>query len=136
MLWIVSSAVRESADQQHSEVVTVWTGPIQASDARLKQNVENLPYGLSELLNLRPVTYQWKDFPSQPKIGFIAQEVEPVIPEVVYLDPEDPESTEPRYYGINYGELAPLLVRSIQEQQATIEALEARLEMMEVPSTQ
>ena len=49
-----------------------------ASDARLKQNIMPLSYGLREVLRLRPVRWQWKDSTTtQQNLGLVAQEVEP-----------------------------------------------------------
>lgn len=134
MFSAVSSALRESGASA-TPGATV-SGPAEPSDARLKEQVRDLPYGLPELLSLHPVSYRLKEFPSRPKIGLIAQEVTPLVPEVVYLSPENPEAIEPRYYSINYAELVPLLVKSIQEQQETIASMQIRLEQLESPITQ
>ena len=136
MLWVVSSAIRESTVTPVSEAEMVIDGPAQPSDERLKENVHDLPYGLPALMGLRPVSYRYKDFPSRERIGFIAQEINSVVPEVVHLLPENPESRTPRYYSVNYAELVPLLVRSIQQQQKTIESLQTRVESLEAPKTQ
>jgi len=52
-------------------------------------------------------------------IGFIAQEVDQIIPEVVSHDSE--------YLGLSYGSFAPILAGAIQEQQAQIEVLKAQI---------
>lgn len=90
-------------------------GTIQTSDRRLKQNITPLKYGLDEVLKLRPVSYSWKSDPSSKKIGLIAQDVNKIVPEVV---------SDGEYLGMNYGELVPVLISAIQEQQKTIEKLE------------
>ena len=52
------------------------TGTYQGSDLRLKDQVQDLGYGLGEVLRLRPVSYRWKDTTlGQPTLGLIAQEV-------------------------------------------------------------
>lgn len=98
---------------------------INVSDQREKDKIEQLPYGLNHLMKLNPVCYQWKKQPEKGiKHGLIAQEVQKVIPEVVY-DPEQeidydeagkalPVDPEARM-GIAYSELIPLLIKSIQE---------------------
>jgi len=134
MLWAASSMVRESAEPVTTPSITA-SALSQPSDARLKEEVQDLSYGLPELLALRPVSYRYKAFPSQSRIGFIAQEIQQIVPEVVSLSPDDPESLAPRYFSVSYGELVPLLVRSIQEQEKTIESLESRLAALEAPST-
>ncbi len=98
----------------------VWAanGTIQTSDIRTKKNIRTLPYGLREVMMMRPVTYQWKnEAAGKIKVGLIAQEVKAVIPEVVIGD----ETTET--LGMNYAELVPVLVKAIQEQQKQIEQL-------------
>src|SRR5262249_54953649 len=70
----------------------------QGSDARLKEGISNLSYGLREVMRLRPVTWTWKKKPEQgPQVGLIAQEVESVLPELVSTD-KDAEHTK----GLNY----------------------------------
>ncbi|HZS04977.1 MAG TPA: tail fiber domain-containing protein [Blastocatellia bacterium] len=94
-----------------------------ASDARLKQHVTSLNYGLQHLLQLRPVSWQWKD-PSmkQLPLGLIAQEVEGVIPELI-LREADPA----RPLGLNYLGLVPVVIKAIQEQQTALEQKEAAI---------
>lgn len=136
MMWVVTSAVRELGESPTPDPPVSVAGATQPSDLRLKEDIHDLDYGLRELLGLRPVSYRYKNFPSQPKIGFVAQEVQAVVPEVVYLSPADPESIQPRYYSINYGELVPVLVRSIQEQQEIIRRLQGHMDAIEALPTQ
>ena len=56
------------------------------------------------------------------RIGFIAQEVEKVVPELVFTNPED------GYKGVNYDEMTAVLVEAIKEQQKVIEQLKAEVE--------
>lgn len=88
---------------------------INTSDERLKKNIADLNYGLSTIQKLRPVSFNWKEEDNGTRLGFIAQELEKVIPEVVYK--EDNES----YLGVRYSEIIPILVKGIQEQQSLIE---------------
>jgi len=107
-----------SASQRWSEVFAT-NGVINTSDLRLKRDIENIADALVRINALRPVTYRWKsDLTGDHKLGLIAQEVESIVPEVVRAPENDSE-----YYGLNYAELVPLLIKAIQEQQATIEAL-------------
>lgn len=101
------------------QAVYAANGTIQTSDARLKKNILPLTYGLSEVIKLQPVSYDWKDNSGTHKIGLIAQEVRKIIPEVVIGD----ESKE--NIGMNYAELVPVLVNAIKEQQTQIEQLKA-----------
>jgi hypothetical protein len=109
------SALRWSA-------VYAANGTIQTSDARLKTNILPLQYGLKEVLQLAPVSYNWIDS-SMPdtKIGLIAQEVKAIIPEVVVGD----ESKE--NLGMNYAELVPVLINAVKEQQEQIDAIEKKI---------
>jgi hypothetical protein len=104
----------------------VWSanGVIQTSDARLKTNIKALSYGLNELMQLKPVSYNWKDRPDYFKIGLIAQEVQKVIPEVVIGD-ENSGSL-----GMNYAELVPVLINSIKELKMEVDELKRKLEKL------
>ncbi len=95
------------------------------SDVRLKTNIEPLPYGLQSVLKLRGVTYNWKKLPNDIKrVGFIAQEVEAVIPELVYTNKNDGMK------GINYPEMTAVLVEAVKDQQKIIEELKSENELM------
>jgi len=81
---------------------------ILSSDASLKENVVNLPDGLKKLLELRPVNFTWKDKRDEKEhIGFIAQEVEKIIPDVVKDNGE--------HKSISYGKITPVLAAGMQE---------------------
>ncbi len=93
------------------------SGTVNTSDKRLKKDIKNINYGLSEVLKLRPVTFLWKDRPEKgTKLGLIAQEVRSLIKEVVDIGDD-----ENKTLGLRYSDLIPVLIRSIQEQQAIIE---------------
>ena len=86
------------------------------SDVRLKRNISSLNYGLSEVMKLRPVVWQWKSQPTgKLQLGMIAQEVEPVMPELVErdVDPNKPLL-------MNYIGFVPVMVKAIQQQQEQI----------------
>lgn len=101
-------------------------GTIQTSDARLKKNIKPLHYGLQSILKLNPVTYEWiTNSADKPNIGFLAQEVEKWIPEIVIHEIASTKDSlnVSDVYGLKYAELTPVLVKAIQEQQAQIELL-------------
>jgi hypothetical protein len=110
-------------------------GVVQTSDSRLKTHIENSAYGLKDVLKMRPVTYNWKSQPNtNHMVGFLAQELEQVVPEAVVAPKGAGE-----YYGVKYEELIPVLTKAIQEQQAQIEALKtanARLQAQASGSAQ
>lgn len=100
------------------------TAPIVTSDGRLKTNIKNASYGLADVMKMRPVTYNWKTDPNNNHmVGFIAQEMEKIIPEAVEAPKNDSD-----HYGVRYEELIPVLTKAIQEQQAEIDALKKRNE--------
>ena len=86
-----------------------------SSDITLKKNIENITYGLSSMMCLRPVFYNWipESLGEQKEIGFIAQEVREIIPEVVG---ENWNCT----LSLDYPKLTAVLTKSIQEQQCQI----------------
>jgi hypothetical protein len=91
-----------------------WTN---ASDARLKTNVREIEYGLSTVLATQPRHYERVDIDGT-YIGFVAQELQTVIPEVVSGNPE-------KQLGVDYGSLVAIAFKAIQEQQAIITQLQA-----------
>jgi hypothetical protein len=103
------------------------------SDVRLKKEFTELTDPLSRVLQLRAYSFKWKDDTNGSRdVGFIAQEVEKVVPEVVYTNPND------GMMGINYSRIPALLVEAIKEQQRIIDEkdreideLRSRLETIE-----
>ena len=101
---------------------------VNASDRRLKKNVQYLNSELESLLQLRPATYQYKkQKDNEMQFGFIAQEVQEIYPDLVSVVNEE---SEDKMLGINYEEFIPLLVMGIQEQQAIIEEKEVEIEAL------
>jgi len=97
-----------------------------ASDARLKTNIQDYQYGLNEILQLRPVNFNWNQKavselsynPNLTNTGLIAQEVEQIIPEWV-------ETKEDGYKKIpGSGDLDLVLVNAVKELNSKISALE------------
>jgi len=98
-----------------------------SSDARLKQDITNLNYGLEEILKLRPVSYRWKSNPNieEKTIGLIAQEVKPLINELVGVNKQRDNTLT-----LNYEGLIPVLINAIQEQQQIIESQKEELKSL------
>jgi ethanolamine utilization microcompartment shell protein EutS len=93
------------------------TSLICTSDIRLKNVVGSLSHSLEKVISLNPIEYYWKNqVDSNLRFGFAAQEVEKVIPELVFTNPDGIKS-------LNYIGLIPFLVGAIKEQQKEIEEL-------------
>jgi hypothetical protein len=103
--------------------VYATNGTIQTSDERLKKNIEALDASssLSELLALNPVSFNWKDETAgtSTQLGFIAQEVQPILPETVVTG-DDASST----LGLRYTEFIPVVVSAFQSMYRELSALE------------
>lgn len=98
------------------DVVPIATALSCASDVRLKKDIKDTHYGLEDVLKLRAVDYKWKTQTSNDnRLGFIAQEVEAIIPELVTTDPNT------GYKSLAYGNFSPVLVRAIQELNSRVE---------------
>jgi hypothetical protein len=105
------------------------------SDMRVKTNVNIINDGLDKVMAIRPVSYDLhtgktlkdgvvtfnKNDQIIKTIGFLAQELEKVVPEAVVV-PKDPAN---ELYTVSYATVVPILTKAIQEQQAEIEALKA-----------
>jgi hypothetical protein len=103
------------------------------SDERLKENVRDLDDGLSKIMQLQPRKFDWKEGKGRNILddrGFIAQEFETVFPDMVQSDGLNTDSDGESYKTV-CANLVPTLVKSIQEQQAIIEALEIRIQQLE-----
>lgn len=114
------------------------------SDGRLKSNIQDIDQVLSTIMNLKPRRYIFNqdvkgiELAKGPQIGFVAQELEKVLPDLVETnlhDLIDKESegdyTKMEIKSINYIAMIPLLTKAIQEQQALIEKLESRITELE-----
>jgi len=96
------------------------------SDARLKTDVVNLSGSLDKVLQLRGVSYDWRDterFGADREIGFLAQEVDLVFPEVVRKGGE--------YWSLNISNLVAVVVESIKEMYARMVVTETKVEDLE-----
>jgi hypothetical protein len=112
------------------------TGGIEAanygttSDARLKKDITEIEGALAKVKALRPVEYNWTERetlnPGHKEIGFIAQEVEAVVPAVVSTSSDELGTKR-----VGYDRLTALLVAAVKEQAAVIAGLEARLSALE-----
>jgi hypothetical protein len=102
-----------------------WTN---ASDRRLKEGIEPISYGLQDVLDLEPVQYRMKTT-GNSQVGFIAQDVRELIPELISGTEGDVSKGET--LGMSYGNLTAVLVKAIQEQQEMIEALQSQNKILQ-----
>jgi hypothetical protein len=112
--------------------------PTILSDLNAKTDINDIQNVSTKILLLRPVTYKLKPKlkgnekadakitakAEKDQIGLIAQEVQEIFPEIV-------SEREDGTLGIRYTELIPVLIKAVQEQQAEIDDLNARIETLE-----
>ncbi|HOY32754.1 MAG TPA: tail fiber domain-containing protein [Bacteroidales bacterium] len=108
------------------------------SDKRLKSDVKEINYGIDAVLKLKPVSYLQHnstvengkiviDNAGVSNIGFIAQDIYKIIPEIV-IKPENDENT---LWSMSYEKLTPVLVKAIQEQQKIIAGQDHKIEALQ-----
>lgn len=102
----------------------------QRSDARLKDVVEYDERYDNLIDRLDVKTFRWKDEADDVHVGLIAQDVQKELDELGIED-SGIVSHKGDYLGLNYSEIAMLLIRKVQQQQKRIDELEARLERIE-----
>lgn len=117
--------------------VGVWAtnGTINTSDKREKKNIQNLKYGLKEVLKMSPVSFNWKNKNNpETKLGLIAQDVLKIVPEVVkthtWKTKENGNKIKEELdkLGVYYSDLIPVLIKAIQEQQEIIDNQNTKIE--------
>ena len=106
------------------------------SDQRWKTNIKPIQNALDNVLKMQGVTYYWKvdeypdkHFPEGEQVGFIAQEIEKVYPQVVLADKDG-------YKSVDYSKLTPVLVEAIKEQQKIIEELQKVIQQLQEENSQ
>ncbi len=101
------------------------------SDIRYKKEIHPIESSLDKVLQLQGVTYEWDKgkvkgagYKGGRQIGFVAQEVEKVIPELVHTDSNG-------YKTLSYDKVVPILAEAIKEQQREIKEKSNRIERLE-----
>jgi len=128
-----------------------------ASDASVKENVQNITGALDKVMQLRPVTFEWTDqyiqngmsrnsnehtidpdtgamiIPEHKtvNVGLIAQEVEAVIPTVVHQENVKLKGEENYLKNVNYDKLVPHLIAAVQELKAELDAANIKIAALE-----
>ena len=102
-----------------------------SSDKRLKKNIEDAPSAIDKILTAQVVSHDWIDDNTHVDYGFVAQDLQSIIPQAVIegTDKEDGSINMP--WGVDYSKIVPLLTKAIQEQQAIINDLKARVIALE-----
>ncbi|MCP6718071.1 MAG: tail fiber domain-containing protein, partial [Patescibacteria group bacterium] len=97
-----------------------------SSDRRLKKDIKSLDFSsISKILELNPVEFRWKES-NELSLGFIAQDLEKIYPELVNTD-----NSEQGMKSINYAGIIAPLVKTIQEQQLMIEEQDQKINKLE-----
>ena len=116
--------------------VSFCGGAYTCSDRRYKRDITPLQNVLQNVLNLSGYTYFWrreefkeKNFTADRQLGFIAQEVEALYPEMVLTD----EKTG--YKSVDYSRMTPVLLEAIKELNAKLEAANARADRASAATT-
>ena len=125
-------------------VALVADGMTLTSDRRRKTGITTITGALNTVSQMRGVSFTYINRDLEPqthmsmdngkKLGFIAQEVIPLLPELILDSGEKAVELENGYcdrYNMDYGGVAPLLVEAIKELKAKNEALEARIAALE-----
>jgi len=108
-----------TTNQAYLSASGAWTD---ASDIAYKKDIENITYGIAIVKNLKPRKYKMKS-DDEAQIGFIAQEMQEQIPEVV--------GGKEGSLGISYGKLTAVLTKALQEAITKIETLETKVAALE-----
>lgn len=127
--------------------ILISTEPDQTSDIRLKKNIERFVNGLSLILKLKPVRFDWREdkcpssflqefrepddeygYPGKIKrqYGLIAQEVEEIAPDLI----GERKMYDETYKLIRYEKLVPILISAVQDQQKQIEDLQTQIDQL------
>ncbi|MFL5765190.1 MAG: tail fiber domain-containing protein [Bacteroidia bacterium] len=122
--------------------ISTTAGNLIVSDERFKQDVKPVDNALSIINQLKPRSYNYinnneygMNFPKQKQYGFIAQDVQKLLPELVSATVKPEQKDEKGnvigkgidFIAVNYTEFIPLLVQGMQEQDKTIKSLQEEI---------
>jgi hypothetical protein len=109
----------------HADADVVAYSSTTASDVSLKKNITDTKYGLSDIMKLRGVDYDWKREDMGHDVGVLAHEVEAVIPEIV--KEYDGMKGRPKFKAVDYNKLVPVLIESIKTLKMELEDLKKKV---------
>lgn len=137
-LGVNNSTPTYAIDLQNNATVSLGSGRAYGwaiySDKRLKDNLQDIPYGINTIMEMKPLMYMQHNSSidslgihiskeSQINIGFLAQDLFEIVPQVV----SKPEDESKDFWSVDYSKLIPVLTKAIQEQQAQIEELKREI---------
>jgi hypothetical protein len=113
MLFANSANVTAGYIQQTGATTVLY---VATSDYRYKENIKPIQNAIDRILKIKPVTYNWKNTNNEVGEGFIAHELQEIVPLAVSGKKDDiNEDGTIKAQGIDYAKLTPLLVKAIQE---------------------
>jgi hypothetical protein len=105
------------------------TALVTSSDARLKANIQDCVSAIDIVEQVRVVSHDWVNDDSSVRFGFVAQELNTVLPEAVRVGDNGEEVQQT--WGVDYARLVPVLTKALQEALGKIEALETKVAALE-----
>lgn len=106
------------------------------SDRRVKNNIHEMENILPLVLRLQPSRYRYNSDRSQKNcIGFIAQDVKKIFPELVDVRSFNPTGNIPDLHGVNYNMFGVIAIKAIQEQQQQLNGLQKEIELLKEQNT-
>ena len=123
LLYTDSSGVFRFNNGSNEATITLAGSFVNASDSRLKKDITDIKYGLNEVMESKPRSFSRVDVVGE-YFGFIAQELQNILPEAVSGDSES-------QLGVDYGSLVAVAFRAIQELKSENDTLKSRIEALE-----
>jgi hypothetical protein len=128
LYFLIDNVQKASLDASGNFAIT---GSYSSSDRTLKENIITLPSQLETVKKLNPVSFDWKekaeDGSTKSSVGFIAQEIETLYPDLVNTPVADPDMPNTTTKSLNYAVMTAILTKAIQEQQEQIDALQSEI---------
>jgi hypothetical protein len=109
----------------------ISSGEFTTSDQTLKSDIVPIDNALNKILNINGVYFNWIDkekYNDRHQLGFIAQNIEEVVPELVY-------NCDDGIKAVNYGQMVAVLVEAMKEQNNIINQLKADVELLKQKKT-
>jgi hypothetical protein len=121
---VIIAARMDMSDSGHLICNNNITAFGNTSDIKLKENIEIISNPLDKVKQLKGVTFNYKK-DGKRSTGLIAQDLEKVLPEVVY-EVSDIDNDEEKHLAVRYGNTVGLLVEAIKELEARVKELESK----------